>query len=797
MNDASDDLIAAANAACDRIAPVWPLDQSIAVNPWWKWVNQPFDECAARMALAHGARLYPEAHVFQEKWNNGTLDTESLRQAAADLNVSLSPADLLLALESPAELRRISLVSDLLDSCRDTFHQMSWKQEVVHQISQFCGAFFDEGQTQWHLNQGKSLYRTWHDTVAHERGIGLLMGEPRLHLLLRELPEDADTLVRETLARLGLTPEQAETYSHALLCSLLGWSSWCAWLGWQARLEGRENRQIFELLAIRLAWESVLFRLGEGYGIAAGWREACSDWPALLDHNRNVLRPLAVWQRAAERVYQNKLRHGLSNPPPATPEPGVSLQAAFCIDVRSEIFRRSLEAVSPQVQTLGFAGFFGLPIAYQALGTERKRPQLPGLLAPQLCVLDHCDNPDTVLHKRQEKLRLSELWRRFKSSGTSGFSYVESTGLLYGFKLLKESFKPSADAEHTPGLDAATAASLKPRLPPGLSLDARVDMAAAVLRGMSLTRGFAPLILLCGHGSRTSNNPHAAGLDCGACCGQSGEVNARALAALLNEPAVRSGLRGRGIDIPDATHFLPGLHVTTSDEILPFDTDEVPATHGFRLDQARSWLLRAGHRAREERIPALQEPDTPIARDRESVKRRAADWAQVRPEWALANNAAFIVAPRAFSRHLNLAGRSFLHEYHWEQDEGFRVLEQIMTAPMLVTHWINFQYYASTVDPERYGGGNKVLHNVVGGRIGVFEGNGGDLRIGLSRQSLHNGQRWIHEPLRLNVFLAAPLAAIEAIVAKHDIVRQLHAHHWLTLFHLDPDTRNTLPLSRG
>jgi uncharacterized protein YbcC (UPF0753/DUF2309 family) len=162
--------------------------------------------------------------------------------------------------------------------------------------------------------------------------------------------------------------------------------------------------------------------------------------------------------------------------------------------------------------------------------------------------------------------------------GTSGFSYVESTGLLYGFKLLKESFSPHADADHTPGLDHATAASLKPRLPPGLSLDARVDMAAAVLRGMSLTCGFAPLILLCGHGSRTSNNPHAAGLDCGACCGQSGEVNARALAALLNEPAVRRGLRGRGIDIPDATHFLPGLHVTTSDEILLFDTDEAPAT---------------------------------------------------------------------------------------------------------------------------------------------------------------------------------------------------------------------------
>ncbi len=63
-----------------------------------------------------------------------------------------------------------------------------------------------------------------------------------------------------------------------------------------------------------------------------------------------------------------------------------------------------------------------------------------------------------------------------------------------------------------------------------------------------------------------------------------------------------------------------------------------------------------------------------------------------------------------------------------------------MTAPMVVTNWINLQYHASTVDNRRYGSGNKVLHNVVGGRLGVFEGNGGDLRIGLPLQSLHDGQ---------------------------------------------------------
>lgn len=48
---------------------------------------------------------------------------------------------------------------------------------------------------------------------------------------------------------------------------------------------------------------------------------------------------------------------------------------------------------------------------------------------------------------------------------------------------------------------------------------------------------------------------------------------------------------------------------------------------------------------------------------------------------------------------------------------------------MLVTNWINCQYHASTCDPARLGSGNKALHNVVGGHIGVFEGTGGDLRI--------------------------------------------------------------------
>jgi uncharacterized protein YbcC (UPF0753/DUF2309 family) len=86
-----------------------------------------------------------------------------------------------------------------------------------------------------------------------------------------------------------------------------------------------------------------------------------------------------------------------------------------------------------------------------------------------------------------------------------------------------------------------------------------------------------------------------------------------------------------------------------------------------------------------------------------------------------------------------------------------------------------------------YGSGNKVLHNVVGGHLGVFEGNGGDLRIGLPLQSVHDGERWVHEPLRLSVYLAAPKEAIAEIAQKHQVVQDLIDNDWLYLFRIDDE----------
>ena len=800
------------DTAAARLAPTWPLDQFIAVNPYWGWIGRPMPEAAASLGTLAGTRLTMPRDWFGQQWAAGRLQRRHLLQAAdaavaavatphADAEAArAAAADLAATLEAALQgrslpLPRLPLVTALRARGAPPRPGLSWSELVTHQVSQHCAAFFDRHQASWGMHGSLGLYDSWRQQLASDRGLSWRQGRAALRQRLAALPSAPQALIAAALDGMALPEHGREPYLSAVLMAIGGWAAWCSYERWQARLIGSDDDHIVQLLAIRLAWEWLLFEDAEPGSLPPDWTTRWGAAPAAAHALLQAQRIDWLLQHAAEIAYQEPLIDGLSQPVVDTAPPA-AVQALFCIDVRSEVFRRALESVSAAVHTRGFAGFFGLAIAYAPTGSALQRPQLPGLLAPTQGASEDTGSAglgQVLAGQRRHALQWRQRWAEFRGAPASAFSFVESLGLLYGPKLLADSL-PSTRAParwEDEGLPARAAAALRPCLPlTGQDPAAAAAMAQGILGAMGLVSGFAPLVLLAGHGSRSANNPHAAGLDCGACGGQTGEVNARVLADLLNDSAVRQHLQGLGIDIPAGTHFVPALHNTTTDEVQLYDTDAVPAALQPALAQLQGWLEAAGDRARTERADSLGL--APLARQpaalKQAVQERANDWAQVRPEWGLADNAAFIVAPRARSRHLNLAGRSFLHDYDHRLDPSLGVLTLIMTAPMVVTHWINMQYHASTVDNRRYGSGNKVLHNVVGGHLGVFEGNGGDLRIGLPMQSLHDGHTLRHTPLRLSVFIEAPQAAIDAVMAAHAVVRQLVGHGWLHLFRIDPQT---------
>ena len=711
--------------------------------------------------------------------------------------------------------------------------------ELVHPLLiRLCASFLDQGLSYWEMpDRERGFWASFR--ALYGRGGG--PPDSWLGGLVRELARlgerTGEQIVLTMLEDLGVPDEEWEAYVSASLVALRGWA------GMFRQLELRPDRApvaappatLMDFLAVRLvldrlavlwvarhqvgfegslfdlrAWcaqrqpvvapsilsrSFLLFQVAQLAGLTAGDVEALSA--AELE---GLLRAIEAFgeldrRRLLHLAYERRHRIGVldalagHHPPSRTPP---ALQVICCLDERNESLRRYLEEGSPDIETFGTLGFFGVAMYYQAVDDRRPLPLCPIVLKPQHVV------EEVVVEEHQRSQARRELVRRqlgrLSATYTVGSRTLVRGGLLSVVLGIFAAI-PLVARVLFPRLTARTTTLTQRRLPTRLALERTEDtpledgrllgfsveemaqIVDKVLRELGLLRHFAPLVAIVGHGSGSLNNPHESAYDCGACGGGKGGPNARAFAMMANDPRVRMILRGSGFDFSDETQFIGAFHNTCNDSVTWYDEDLLPESHLGHLERLKLSFQEACRREAQERCRRFASAplDLSPAAALRHVEERAEDLAQPRPELGHATNAVAILGRRWRTRGLFLDRRAFLASYDPEQDATGEVLSRLLAAVTPVGAGINLEYFFSHVDPTGYGCGSKLPHNLVG-YLGIMDGPQSDLRTGLPWQMVE-----IHEPVRLLVVIDAPRATILEVARRQPMVLRLVQNRWIQL----------------
>jgi len=499
---------------------------------------------------------------------------------------------------------------------------------------------------------------------------------------------------------------------------------------------------------------------------------------------------LAAMQDAYEEDYVRSLLGALSMASETDREPSSPTNIHFvgCIDDRLESIRRHIEECVPNSDTVGCAGFFGIAIKHRAPVCSDETASCPAPVTPDKRVTEHL-SPDRqeLLERSYRRLRSwqaiagDDASRRLVPGLLASFANIARTPRNVLEMLFPQWFV--APATEFEGSDLIYAKDVDPD---GFTLEDRTNLVFRNLANIGLVRGFGRWVAIVGHGSMAVNNPFASGYQCGACGGQRGGINARIFCEFANAPEVRIGLRHLGLDIPDHTMFVPGEHDTSLDHFRWFDLDRLSPERNREFEQILADLDVALARNTKERarrfadIPLHTPIDETVAR----VRRRGADFAETRPEYNHATNAACIIGRRSLTRHVFLDRRPFLVSYDPTiDDDEATTLQRLMAAPLPVCAGISHEYFFSTMDPQRFGSGTKLPHNVQG-LVGVSNGADGDLRPGLWTQTTE-----IHDPIRLVSVIEAEPETITRVLDRLPAVKHTVVNQWIHLFACSPSGR--------
>ncbi len=412
------DHLEAIQRACRRIAPLWGLDELVAVNPYLGVADEPVPAADARLRRCLGDGVLPTPASLATAWRAGRFDADDLERARLLLGLEPDRVEPVLAHLSGTGVHLRHRGPQVQSVARRyAAHGLEpWPATIAGVLGAFLAGRSEGGIARFPALAESDVWHDWLRYAALDRTLAA-HGLAGFHHWVASLPPRREEACARLLADLAVPTGSIEDYVLHLLGSMQGWAGALRRAGWA----GSDLDQVADLAAILLACEAGLARLhprapqhlrhpvvpaGSGSSPA---EDLLPLLAAELGFRRRVLAPLAA--------------NAAPTPPPRRP----AAHAVFCIDVRSEPMRRALENADPGIVTAGFAGFFG--IAAEVADDEGRRAQCPVLLTPGHRV--------GLVPPRPQRW-FGRLLGHMRRAAGGGFAYMETAGFLSALPLVRE-----------------------------------------------------------------------------------------------------------------------------------------------------------------------------------------------------------------------------------------------------------------------------------------------------------------------------------------------------------------------
>ncbi len=780
-----------------------PIKDFIHHNTLHALLDRPFHEAVAIASQLYGANSYLPLKAYQTRFTDGRIYDFALerilKEAMGDEGFTPEISKTLYQPDGSAHYPPPSLASGGIRRAWLEYIEINLDALTQPVLFRLVSNFLDQGIGLWTVareNESfwRCLWRLVEDTFVPLHPLE----SPEIRAMVSNSP---DQVILTCLQRIVGNPEFFGIYLLEMTLSHPGWSG-------MVRVIEKHPTQLLspriislkEFIAVELLMELAILIRKKGHNfvrlVGTPGIDAAYDFASALSAQPLPLK-LRIWHEAMEwSVYAEALQAIKENP--INPEPHPNVQAIFCIDDRECSIRRHLEEIDPKIETFGAAGFFGIEFFYKGQNDIYPVAQCPVVVKPRHLVVETSALEPAATPTSPSTHPKGRASSPLRASGGmfSRWLFTQTLGIGYASKLAFEVFRPGArlarirkfgETEQKTRLHLfreSDTTTHDGRLL-GFSREEMADRLETFFRNIGMAHEWAPLILVVAHGSSSTNNPHFAAYDCGACAGKPGAPNARAFAQMANDPGVRDLLNSRGIVIPENSHFVAGLHDTSRDEVRYFDLDHLPKGLEIYFKRFKETMLEALSRNAMERCRWFElGPRSPSPKKAlHHVRTRASSIFEPRPELNHSNNAYCIVGRRSLTRSLFLDRRAFLHSYNPLEDAQGEILSRVLTQVIPVCGGINLEYFFSKIDNAIFGAGTKLPHNVIG-LLGVANGVEGDLRTGLPSQMIE-----VHEPIRLLIMVEQHPSILKKSISKIADLQQWLDHEWVRLASICPETR--------